>query len=124
MNLLKSILEGITARLGGSRAQANISRGSDIALAMLIIGILAMIIIPINPHVIDYMLALNLSISVALLWFPYIFLTLSAFQCLPSLLLITTLYRLGTNIASTKQISSSCLCRRYYLLLRGLRCRG
>lgn len=104
MNLFRSILEGITARLGGSRAQANISRGSDVALAILIIGILAMIIIPINPHIIDYMLALNLSISVALLMVSLYISSAVGLSVFPSLLLITTLYRLGTNIASTKQI--------------------
>jgi type III secretion protein V len=104
MNLFRSILEGITARLGGSRAQANISRGSDVALAILIIGILAMIIIPINPHIIDYMLALNLSISVALLMVSLYITNAVGLSVFPSLLLITTLYRLGTNIASTKQI--------------------
>ena len=104
MNFIRSILEGITARLGGARAQANISKASDIALAMLIIGILAMIIIPINPHIIDYMLALNLSISVALLMVSLYISNAVGLSVFPSLLLITTLYRLGTNIASTKQI--------------------
>jgi type III secretion protein V len=104
MNFIRAILEGITARLGGSRAQANISKASDVALAMLIIGILAMIIIPINPHIIDYMLALNLSISVALLMVSLYISNAVGLSVFPSLLLITTLYRLGTNIASTKQI--------------------
>lgn len=104
MEFFRSVLEGITARLGGSRAQLNISRGSDVALALLIIGILAMIIVPINPHIIDYMLALNLSISVALLMVSLYISSAVGLSVFPSLLLITTLYRLGTNIASTKQI--------------------
>ncbi len=35
---IKKILNGITARLGGDRSLENISRGSDIALALLIVS--------------------------------------------------------------------------------------
>lgn len=64
---IRKALDGISARLGGDRSMANISRSSDIVLAMVIIGILAMIILPIGPHVIDYLIALNLAVSVSLL---------------------------------------------------------
>ena len=64
---LKKLLDGITARLGGERSMENIARSSDLALAVLVIAILVMIIIPLNPHVIDYLIALNLAISVSLL---------------------------------------------------------
>ena len=67
MDFLKRILDGITGRLGGERSVQAISRSSDIVLALVIIGILAMIIIPVNPHVIDFLIAINLTISVALL---------------------------------------------------------
>jgi type III secretion protein V len=67
MEFIRNVLDGITARLGGENAMQRISKSSDVALAVLIIGILTMIIIPLNPHVIDYLIAVNLSISVALL---------------------------------------------------------
>jgi len=101
---LKKMLDGITARLGGDRSLENISRSSDIALAVLIIGILAMIIVPIPPHIIDFMIALNLTASISLLMVALYIPSATNLSIFPSLLLITTLYRLGINIASTKQI--------------------
>jgi type III secretion protein V len=57
MGFIRSILDGITARLGGERSMENIARSSDLALAILIIAILAMIIIPLQPFMIDYLIA-------------------------------------------------------------------
>jgi type III secretion protein V len=104
MKALKSILDGIAARLGGERSMENISRSSDIALAMLIVGILTMIIVPVNPHIIDFMIAINLTISISLLMVALYIPSATNLSIFPSLLLITTLYRLGLNIASTRQI--------------------
>lgn len=104
METIRKVLDGITARLGGERSLSNISRGSDIALATIIIAILAMIIIPVNPHIIDYLIALNLTASVALLMVALYIPSAVHLSIFPSLLLITTLYRLGVNIASTRQI--------------------
>lgn len=104
MKSIKAVLDGISARLGGERSLENISRSSDVALALLIISILAMIIIPLNPHIIDYLIALNLTISVALLMVALYIPSAVQLSIFPSLLLITTLYRLGVNIASTRQI--------------------
>ena len=66
MNWIRKVLDGITARLGGDRSLDAISRSSDVALAILIIGILTMIILPIPPHLIDYLIAMNLTASIAL----------------------------------------------------------
>lgn len=104
MGSLKKILDGITARLGGERSMDNIAKSSDLALAFIIIAILAMIIIPLNPHVIDYLIALNLAVSVSLLMVALYIPSAVNLSIFPSLLLITTLYRLGINIASTRQI--------------------
>lgn len=104
LNGIRKILDGITARLGGDRSMENISRSSDLALAVLIMTILAMIVIPMPPHVIDYLIALNLTISVALLMVALYIPSAIQLSIFPSLLLITTLYRLGLNIASTRQI--------------------
>src|SRR5665647_2516699 len=93
LQFLKNILDGITARLGGEKSMENISKGSDLALALLIMAILGMIIIPMPPHVIDYLIALNLAISVALLMVALYIPSAVQLSIFPSLLLITTLYR-------------------------------
>lgn len=104
MKTLRMVLDGITARLGGARSIDNISRSSDIVLVGIIICILAMMILPIPPDVIDYLIALNLTVSISLLVVAVYISNAVQLSIFPSLLLITTLYRLGLNIAATKQI--------------------
>lgn len=101
---IKKILDGITARLGGERSLENIGRSSDIALAFVIMGILAMLIVPLTPHIIDYLITFNLAVSVSLLMVGLYIPSAVHLSIFPSLLLITTLYRLGLNIASTRLI--------------------
>src|SRR5688572_27175510 len=102
IELIKKVLDGITARLGGERSFERISRSSDIVLALVIFAILGMIILPVSPHVIDYLIAVNLTVSVALLMVALYIPGATHLSIFPSLLLITTLYRLGVNIASTR----------------------
>lgn len=104
LNKIRQILDGITARLGGERSFENISKGSDIALVLIIVLILTMIIIPVSPHVIDYLIAINLTASISLLVVAVYISNAVQLSIFPSMLLITTLYRLGLNIASTRQI--------------------
>lgn len=104
MRWIKNVLDGITARLGGERSLENIGRSSDLVLAFIIMGILAMLIVPLSPHVLDYLITLNLTISVCLLMVGLYIPSAVHLSIFPSLLLITTLYRLGLNIASTRLI--------------------
>ncbi|MDP1881226.1 MAG: type III secretion system export apparatus subunit SctV [Parachlamydiaceae bacterium] len=104
MGGIRRFLDGITARLGGNRSLDAISRTSDIGLAVILIGIMAMIIMPIPPSIIDYLIALNLTASIALLMVSLYIPSAVHLSIFPSLLLITTLYRLALNIASTRQI--------------------
>ena len=67
METIRRILDGITARMGGERSMETISRSSDIVLALFIVAILAMIVVPVNPHIIDFLIAINLTISMMLL---------------------------------------------------------
>jgi len=101
---LKAILDGISARLGGEKGAENVGRGSDIALAFVLICILAMIIFPVNPALIDLMIAVNLASAIALLMISLYIPSAVHLSIFPSLLLITTLYRLALNIAVTRQI--------------------
>lgn len=104
MKYIFNILNGITARLGGARSLERISRSSDIALVFVIIAILSMIIIPLPPSVLDYLISANLAVSIVLLASAVYISNAVQLSIFPSLLLITTLYRLGLNIATTRQI--------------------
>lgn len=101
---IRQVLDGVTARLGGDRSLDNVQRSSDLALAVVLMFILAMIILPIPPTAIDYMIATNLTVSVALLMVALYIPSAVHLSIFPSLLLFTTLYRLALNIASTRQI--------------------
>jgi len=101
---MKKIFDRVIRFLGGERALSSISGSSDLVLAMLIIGIIMMLIFPVSPHVIDILIAINLTISVCLLFVALYIQKAVHLSMFPSLLLITTLFRLGLNISSTRQI--------------------
>src|SRR3989344_8303722 len=90
--------------LGGDRALAAISGSSDIVLAMLIIAIIMMLIFPVSPHVIDVLISINMAVSISILFVALYIQKAVHLSMFPSLLLLTTLYRLGVNISSTRQI--------------------
>lgn len=104
VSFLKTILEGAGARLDEKGPSEKISKASDFFLAVLIMAILAMIVLPISPYVIDYFIALNLVVSAILLLIMLYFPSSIRLSIFPSLLLISILYRLGVNIATTRQI--------------------
>lgn len=90
--------------LGGDRALGLITRSSDLMLAFAVIAIIMMLIFPVPPHVIDVLISINLAVSIALLFVAIYIQKAVQLSMFPSLLLLTTLYRLGLNISSTRQI--------------------
>jgi len=83
---------------------ARLTEYSDIVLAVMVVAILAILILPMPPQLLDFLLAFNITISmIILLVTMYITrpLDLSVF---PGMLLIITLFRLSLNVASTRLI--------------------
>lgn len=73
-------------------------------VSVFLLGVIALIIIPLPPVMLDFMFVLNLMISfIILLTTLYIKESLE-FSIYPSILLITTLFRLALNISSTRNI--------------------
>ena len=81
-----------------------INRSSDIVLAAFIIMIIGMIIIPVPPMLIDMMIAINMSAAICLLMVSLYIQKAVHLSIFPSILLVTTLFRLGIEIAATRQI--------------------
>jgi len=81
-----------------------IQKYSDIVLAIIVVAIVGMMIVPLPTHLLDVLLAFNISLSVMLLlislYVPHA-LQLSVF---PTLLLITTMFRLALTISTTRLI--------------------
>jgi flagellar biosynthesis protein FlhA len=69
-----------------------------------VIGLVAMLIIPISTTLLDFLLIINLSISLTVLLVAMGTTEPLNFSVFPSLLLITTLFRLALNISSTRLI--------------------
>src|SRR3989344_4025473 len=101
---MNKFLDRLIRTLGGERALSTISGSSDIVLATLVISIIMMLIFPVSPHVIDVLISINLAVSIAILFVALYIQKAVHLSIFPSLLLLTTLYRLGVNISSTRQI--------------------
>ncbi len=101
---MNRFFETLSRRLGGERALSAISGSSDLILAVVVISIVMMLIFPVPPYIIDGLISLNLTVSLVLLFVAIYIQKAVHLSMFPSLLLLTTLYRLGVNICSTRQI--------------------
>ncbi len=77
---------------------------SNILAAVGVVGILLLMILPLPAPALDLFLALNITISLLVFLMSIYILKPLDFPVFPSLLLITTLFRLSLNIASTRLI--------------------
>lgn len=73
-------------------------------VAIFVILIIGFIIIPLSPFLLDMMFILNITISIMILLMTMYVKDALEFSIFPSLLLITTLFRLALNISSTRLI--------------------
>ncbi|HHX56017.1 MAG TPA: FHIPEP family type III secretion protein, partial [Clostridiales bacterium] len=77
---------------------------NNVAVALYLVSALIFLIVPINPLILDALLALNLAISLIILFnalFAKEVLELSTF---PTILLVTTIFRISLNVAATRLI--------------------
>ncbi len=101
-----------TIQAPGNRSKAAASRAgggllgnvNEMILAVALLGLLVVLLVPLPPLVLDMLLALNLSFTLIIM-----LITLSAgqpldFSVFPSILLLSTLYRLALNVATTRLI--------------------
>ncbi len=78
----------------------------DSFLPIILLVVVGMIIFPVPSWALDLFLACNIAFSIMLLLASVFVAEPERFTSLPSILLITTLYRLGLNVASTRLILS------------------
>ncbi|EIM24908.1 flagellar biosynthesis protein FlhA [Microvirga lotononidis] len=81
-------------------------RGRDLAFAGAVVGILAILFLPIPPMAIDMGLAFSVALSVLILMVALWIQKPLEFSAFPTVLLIATLLRLALSIASTRLILS------------------
>ncbi len=80
------------------------SQGPDVLAAVGILMILVVMIVPVPPIVLDLLLALSLAFSVMIMLVSLYTKKPLDFSTFPSVLLISTLFRLALNVASTRNI--------------------
>ena len=77
---------------------------SDVAIAVVVVGIVAMMIIPLPTWLLDILLTANISAALAIVLATMYTTEPLQFSIFPSLLLVATLFRLGLNISGTRLI--------------------
>jgi type III secretion protein V len=87
-----------------SRLFKVLSHRGDVVLGALIVAVIALLVVPLPTPLLDGLIATNLSASIALLMLSMNVPSALRLSTFPSLLLLTTLFRLSLNIASTKLI--------------------
>lgn len=101
---MKRFLHALGRTFSGESAVSAITRSSDFILAAWIIAIIVMIVLPVPPVMIDLLITFNLTAAVAILMAVLYIPSAIHISMFPSILLVTTLFRLGVNISSTRQI--------------------
>ncbi|CAM4258081.1 flagellar biosynthesis protein FlhA [Paenibacillus typhae] len=81
-------------------------KGKDLTVLLGVIGIVLMMILPIPEWLLDVLLIVNISIALTIILVAMNTRDPLQFSIFPSLLLITTLFRLALNISTTKLILS------------------
>ncbi len=79
-------------------------KNSDISLAIGLVFIVAMMVLPLPPALLDILLTVNISLSVIILLVCLYTKEPLDYSSFPTVLLIATLFRLGLNVSSTRLI--------------------
>ncbi|MCP3141406.1 type III secretion system export apparatus subunit SctV [Pyxidicoccus xibeiensis] len=90
--------------MAASNPNSFLSKYSDIVLALVVVGIVGMMIVPLPTLLLDVLLTLNISISVVLLLVSLYVPAALHLTVFPTLLLITTMFRLSLTISTTRLI--------------------
>lgn len=81
-----------------------LSRNSDVVLAVGVVMIIALMIIPLPPVLLDIFLAANITIAIIILMVSMYVTSPLQLSVFPALLLFITIFRLSLNVASTRLI--------------------
>lgn len=86
------------------RNNLSIRKNGDIIVAGAVIFIMLLIIVPLSPFFLDILLSFSLTLAMVVILITMFTLEPLQFSIFPTLLLVTTLYRLALNISSTRLI--------------------
>ena len=92
-------VENSSSSMGGL-----LQKYSDVMIALAIITIVIMMIIPLPTMLLDLLLCLNITLALVIVMVSIYNVEPLDFSVFPSLLLLTTLFRLALNVSSTRLI--------------------
>ncbi|TWT03705.1 flagellar biosynthesis protein FlhA [Planomicrobium sp. CPCC 101079] len=82
-------------------------KAKDFVILVSVIMIVVMMVIPLPPMLLDILIMINLSISLTIILVAMNTKEALEFSIFPTLLLLTTLFRLGLNVSTTRSILSN-----------------
>ncbi|CAN5155827.1 flagellar biosynthesis protein FlhA [soil metagenome] len=91
------------ARPTGSDVRGWLLRG-EVGMALGVIGVIMLLILPVPKFLMDFLLAISLVSSVLILMTALMMKRPLDFAIFPTVLLVSTLFRLGLNLASTRLV--------------------
>ncbi|MDI7268808.1 MAG: flagellar biosynthesis protein FlhA, partial [Myxococcota bacterium] len=94
----------MTAGPAAEGIRGSLRRYGDVVLAAIIVAVVAMMILPLPTSLIDILLATNISLAVLILLVTLYVADALRIAAFPTILLITTLFRLGLNVSTTRLI--------------------
>ena len=83
---------------------ALLNKREDVVVALILVAIIGVMLLPLPAFLLDILLTLSISLSITILITSVYIRKPLDFSVLPTLLLITTLFRLALNIATTRLI--------------------
>ncbi len=96
MNIIESYKAGTIGQ--------SITKYADILLALAVVGIIGMLIIPLPNFLLDLLMVTNIAISAILLMISMYLQSALKLASYPTIILVTTLFRLALNVSSTRLI--------------------
>lgn len=82
------------------------NKNIEIIIAFIVVAIIGIIIVPMSSFVLDLLLVLNITMGIIILLLTLFTRSVLEFSTFPTLLLVTTMFRLALNISSTRLILS------------------
>ncbi len=90
--------------IGSGQAFLKLAKAPDVQFALALMGIILVMIVPLPAMLLDLLLALSITISILILFVAIYVEEPLKFSTFPSILLISTLFRLALNVATTRSI--------------------
>lgn len=82
----------------------NIKKNLDVFVAISVIGIILLIVIPVPSQLIDVLVTVNISLAMLIILLTMFTTDVDQISAFPTILLVTTLFRVGLNVSSTRLI--------------------